>query len=548
MSTATSREGTSTPKSVRGFGGGGTAGEVRGTGARVPPVGLILAVLHVTGAVCSGQVGPWTEHKLDGGLSWAGSAAPADVDGDGDQDVVSTALVGDVVTLHVNALGTGAVWNSHTVANAVDGAGGPALADLDGDGDVDIVVAAAFADSVRWFRNLDGLGTSWFPHVVASTTVSVRNTAVADVDGDGDLDVLSASNRDTDVNWHENVGGAGLAWVEHLVSDVSGAWSVSPVDFDADGDVDCVVAGGVSVAWHGNLQGDGTAWQETVISTDIAFGRSAIAADLDGDGDLDVASGSLSNSKYAWYDNVLGDGSTWTDHLLATEDGANTILATDLDQDGDQDLVTASAGLTDTVAWMENSQGDATVWLHHDVFANPGSNTAYAAVADLDGDGDLDVTSSDSSQNQVRWHENESPAKSLVADVSGLSLSQGGSQVFSFFADPPPLVHFYLLLGSLAGPTPGIVVDGLLLPLTPDGYFLFTLQNPNSAALTNSLGTLAPDGTNPAPVAFNLPQGVDPAFLGINVYHAYLVVDLITQPGSPFVSFTSDWVRVTLDP
>ena len=504
----------------------------------------LLIVLAAPGA--RGQVGPWEAHTVSGGVVYAVEARPADLDGDGDVDVVSAALTGDKITVHENVGATGGSWTNHFVAS-VNGPSGLFPVDLDADGDLDVVSSAAFADTVAWHENLNGQGTLWTQRVISSNTQSVRDVFAVDIDGDGDIDVYSASNRDNKIAWHENTAGDGTLWVEGLVAILGGAWSVYGGDIDGDGDVDAAVAAKHDVAWYENDLGAGSTWSQTVVFTSLEYGRSVAAADLDGDNDLDIISGGLDMEELSWHDNLLGDGTSWVTHALPALESGNWITVAELDNDGDLDLVTASSA-DDRIDWHENTVGDASAWDKQNVYDGTAGGAVFADVADIDGDGDWDVTSANHNQNLVRWHENEFPLKSLVADVSGLSLATGGSQSYTFFADPPPQIHFYILLGSLAGPVPGILVDGLLLPLTPDAYFLHTLQNPNGPELTNSVGTLQPDGTNPAPVSFNLPAGLDPLLLGVNVYHAYAVVDLFSSPGQPFVSFVSNWVRVTLDP
>lgn len=71
-----------------------------------------------------------------------------------------------------------------------------AVGDLDGDGSLDVVVAFAETDEIAWFRNSDGLGDFAVGADVAANVDLARRAIVADIDGDGDLDVVSASWAD----------------------------------------------------------------------------------------------------------------------------------------------------------------------------------------------------------------------------------------------------------------------------------------------------------------------------------------------------------------
>ena len=80
----------------------------------------------------------------------------------------------------------------------------------------------------------------------------------ADLDGDGDQDVLSASWGDDRIAWYENTDGAGHFGTPQLITtDAYGAVSVYAADLDSDGDLDVIAAAGSKVAWYENrLVGD----------------------------------------------------------------------------------------------------------------------------------------------------------------------------------------------------------------------------------------------------------------------------------------------------
>ena len=64
-----------------------------------------------------------------------------------------------------------------------------------------------------------------------------------DVDGDGDIDVLSASRGDDTIAWSENLDGSGGSWSYHeIYTAADGAFSVFGIDLDGDDDVDVVSA------------------------------------------------------------------------------------------------------------------------------------------------------------------------------------------------------------------------------------------------------------------------------------------------------------------
>ena len=136
---------------------------------------------------------------------------------------------------------------------------------------------------------------------------------------------------------------------------------------------------------------------------------------------------------------------------------------------------------------------------------------------------------------------------SLAATPPAVSLSTGGTQLLSLSAGPSQALRIFLLLGSASGTSPGIPVDGFLVPLAiPDPYFNFTLLHPNTKPLSNSVGTLT--ATGQALATFTVPAGTDPSLAGLILNHAYVVFDTTTIPGAAVVDFASNAVEVTLIP
>ena len=146
----------------------------------------------------------------------------------------------------------------------------------------------------------------------------------------------------------------------------------------------------------------------------------------------------------------------------------------------------------------------------------------------------------------IRIHAGDTAQPPLTGSPLELSLASGGAQVFTFNAGPQPPVNLYLLMGSSSGTAPGVPVDGLVLPLNLDAFLMYTLENANTAVHQGSLGSLLPDGTTSSAVAFNLPPALDPSLAGSTLHHAYVVFDLTSSPGTPFVSFVSNPVPLTL--
>ena len=125
------------------------------------------------------------------------------------------------------------------IADDFSGAQSVYSADVDGDGDLDILGAAHNADDITWWENTAGDGTAWTEHVIDGNFDAAYSVYSADVDGDGDLDVLGAAHNADDITWWENTAGDGTAWTEHTIDgSFDGAYSVYSADVDGDGDLD----------------------------------------------------------------------------------------------------------------------------------------------------------------------------------------------------------------------------------------------------------------------------------------------------------------------
>lgn len=344
------------------------------------------------------------------------------------------------------------------IAHDAEIAGKPlAVSDIDGDGDLDIVVERQHGrgNRVLWLSNLDGKGAFGKP------TLILQNGAyqgMADWDGDGDLDVVSSDR------WYPNDGTGvfgdavdlfdlgtvieitmdsfivaetsqndglgyffsgylfdgdsdkeGLFWVSkqretiYVVSDQS--WEIlhanssAAVDLNGDEDIDLV--------YYSNSNSGGVHWLENT-DGEGAFGPpkqfvagafiSLTTGDLDGDGYVDVVI-SGPETTTSWFP---GTGNGFGPKRPLEIEFSAWIKAADVDLDGDVDLLIDGPGVCCALGWSENEDGRGNL-------SSPKTlvpSIRPRMLADIDGDGDVDVIGADLESSKVIWYQNR-----LVGDA-----------------------------------------------------------------------------------------------------------------------------------
>ncbi len=367
--------------------------------------------------------------------SGAGSIVAGDLDGDGRADLVSASQNDDTIAWHRNEA-AGGFGARQLISTSADSARSVFTADLDKDGDLDVLSASFDDDTIAWYENQDGLGTFGPEQVISLSADGANVVSAADLDRDGDMDVVSGSSLDGKIAWYENTDGAGTFSPQNVISTAAGgASSLVSADFDRDGDADLLSSSSSNdweIAWYRN-DGGGAFSGQIVISTLVPNAQEASAADLDQDGDLDVLSASFNDDKIAWYENTDGAGTFGAQQVLSSQaDMAQGVRAADLDEDGDLDVI--SVAFTGTISWAENRGGSDGFGPLIELASAGVGGTSIIAV-DIDQDADLDVVSTALSGDTIAWYENRMVHRSATFPTSSTISTAASRPYFLSLAD-----------------------------------------------------------------------------------------------------------------
>ncbi|TLU83214.1 MAG: hypothetical protein FDX30_09175 [Chlorobium sp.] len=350
--------------------------------------------------------------KVDYGTgSYPVSVTSADLDGDGNADLITANFYNNTVSvLKNNGDGTfapkidyGTDSNPTVVTSA----------DVDNDGDADLIVSNVNSNMVSVLLN-NGNGT-FAPKVDYSTGSGPQSVTSEDVDGDGDADLITANQRNNTVSVLLNNGnGTFAAKVDYSTGKVP--FSVTSADVDGDGNTDLIVTNAesntVSVLKN---NGNGT----FAAKVDYGVGSyplSVKSADVDGDNMVDlIVSNANSNSVSVLLNN--GDGTFAPKIDYAVGNGPYSVTSADVDGDGKVDLITANLNSDAVSVLLNTSQPDITSFTEQ----TPVVVSSKIVIYDPDGDSEWN-----GGTLQVQITANAEAADSLSLQTS----NPGGSGIW----------------------------------------------------------------------------------------------------------------------
>jgi hypothetical protein len=393
-----------------------------------------LAIGHATDAGTGYEVVLWenvlvhrnmpladSDHVVGTGASDIYGVGLGDLDNDGDLDALSGSREGtgyEFIIWQNDGTPFTNAWTQTDVGMTAGHIDSVMVGDLDNDGDLDAVSGSSESPSelLVWENDGDPFDGSTLTSAIAGDAVRrIRSLGLGDLDNDGDLDIVSGSahgNGDEIFVWENDGTPFADAWASTNVGSVDEAVRFLAVgDLDNDGDLDFASVTNVNATTAELMvwQNDGTpfdngdgGWTSTDVADVTVSVTSVALGDLDNDGDLDMVTGSSTDSAgyevIAWYNDSSPFDGGWTSTGAAnvTSGASMAVDLGDLDHDGDLDIV-AGAAASDIYV-IDNQGGSFAV-----TTAATGSAAYALKLGDLDNDGDLDLVFGEASDDVLSW-------------------------------------------------------------------------------------------------------------------------------------------------
>lgn len=295
--------------------------------------------------------------------------AIGDMNENGRQDIVIVEnLTGDLYWFENSGTpDDGRLWTLHEITiGGMPHAYDVVLADITGDGRLDVAASGWLGHEIAWFEHPGTTGGTWKKHLLDDAMTEARTIRTADFTGNGRPDLLATASDANLTVWYEHPGGdASSAWRKHIIDDgtvrpIHG----HPVDMDGNGHTDVVMACGMKkestsgcVVWYEHGGDPRGTWQRHTICADLPQAFEAFAADIDGDGEVEVVVTTWGDEGGLYLFKHDGDPrGTWHQQPLKEHwRRANQVIIADLDGDGRPDILAEAERGSNELRWWRQT-------------------------------------------------------------------------------------------------------------------------------------------------------------------------------------------------
>ena len=339
------------------------------------------------------------------------AVATGDIDGDGKPDLVVVNSAANTISIYRNMALSGSI-GTNSFATKIDfnvgtGPQGIKIADLNGDGKLDIIVANYTGNSVSVLQNQAVSGSITSSSFAAKVDFVAANApktiVIGDVDGDGRPEIMAVGNTVAVLLNQVTAGvinsGAFAAKIDFLTNGVS---SMVFSDMNNDGKPDFVINGNYSMQIMVNNSKPGFLSMGSAVRVNSELSASGImfaVSDVDGDGKPDIvcASDKVYLLRNVMTNNVVSSSSFESKVAFAGSEPAGVLGyllgIADIDGDGKPDVVQAAGGLGEVTVLRNISTNTTPTYTFFDRKITLTANVGVSglAIADIDGDGKADI-------------------------------------------------------------------------------------------------------------------------------------------------------------
>ena len=340
-----------------------------------------------------------------------------------------------------------------------------AVGDLDNDGKPDMVISYRDQNVIGIYKNINAIGNtfsgaSFQSHFILATGSYPSEVVLKDLDNDGKLDIAVSNYNSLSISVFKNISNAGTLNTASFAPKVditipSGSYGLAAADIDNDGKLDLISAGfsaGNNLYINKN-QFTNQSITAASFATPVTYGIGANsypfdveAADLNGDGKIDIITGNKNNSTISVFENIASAGvinaSSLNSPLAYNLPLANTtgnaypalnIKTADFDNDGKLDIAVSRSN-TNTISIFRNKYSSGSIvaaTFNERVDLSAGTNPYGIAVGDLNGDNKIDLVASSYGEAKMYVFQNNGIGGTITGTTFAPKVDLIAEQAFS---------------------------------------------------------------------------------------------------------------------